>query len=451
MRARSVAAVVCLALAVAILAPGPVAAAVDPACEQPPAQTPVIREVPWAQDLYDPAEKIWPFSTGIGITVAVIDSGVDGRHPQLRDRVLPGYDFVRDTAEGDVDCVPHGTAVASIIAAKRISGIGFFGLAPDVTILPVRVTKEVQPGARSEPLDPATLAAGIDYAVDQGAQVLNISAVVYGHDRRLADAVSRALSKGVVVVAAVGNGHSAERDGVGPTDASLTPYPAAYDGVIGVGAVERDGQRVASSQVGPYVDVVAPGREVTAAGVFGQDVYDGTSFATAFGSAFAALLLAQRPSLLGEAVGSARSAAVSKRLLATASPAAGGPNSLGYGRGLIDPYRALTEHITDVPPSAAPGQTPPPRDRAAERLAAARRSANGNSMILGAAAAVLVLVVLTAVLFLPRGSRRRWRAGRAVEGAPTDADDGPEFLPGHALFEPAPESAATSRSASRSG
>lgn len=430
----------CLAVAAATLVPAPAAAAVDPACREAPSPTPVIREVPWAQDMYDAREKIWPFSTGAGVTVAVIDSGVDARHPQLRGRVLPGYDFVRDTPEGDVDCLPHGTAVASIIAGKRIRGIGFFGLAPRAKILPVRITEKVQLSPQSDPMDPSALADGIDYAVDQGAQVLNVSAVVYRDDPRLAAAVSRALARGAVIVAAVGNGHVAQQGGIAATDPSLTPYPAAYDGVIGVGAVEASGQRLTSSQIGPYVDIVAPGGKVTAAGVIGQNIYDGTSFASAFVSAVGALLLAQRPSLLRGATGKDRAAAVRKRLLATASPTAAGPNSAAYGHGVVDPYRALTEVISDVRPAELSGGSTPPRDPAAEQFAAERRSANGSSMFLGAAAIALVLLVVAGVVLLPRGVRRRWRPGRAVENTPAENDDGPEFLPGSALFEQTPDS-----------
>lgn len=452
-RVSGVVAALCLTITVTFVVLAPVAAAAaaaaEPACTRPPTQTGEIEEVPWAQDLYDAPEKIWPFSTGAGITVAVIDSGVDSGHPQLGGQVLKGYDYLRNTAEADVDCLPHGTAVASIIAAERLPGIGFFGLAPHVVILPVRITDKVRLNPQSEPLDPATLAAGINYAVDQGADVLNVSVAVYGPDPRVAQAVSRALSRGVVVVAAVGNGHSTQRDGNGPTEPVLTPYPAAYDGVIGVGAVEQDGQRVTTSQVGPYVDLVAPGGKITAAGVVGQNVYDGTDFASAFVSASAALLLAKRPSMLGPAAGEALPAAVSKRLLATASPAAGGPSSLAYGHGLVDPYRALTERTTGVDPSAVPGQDPPPRDPAAEQLAAERRSANGGAVLLGAAVVALVLVVIAAVVFLPRGRRRRWRAGRAVE-APAGNDEGPEFLPGQALFQAAPDPSDAARPPSRS-
>lgn len=429
----------CLAVLLGVGPAPQTAAAVDPACSQPPPRSGVIREVPWAQQyLYDPANKVCPFSRGSRVTVAVIDAGVDAAHPQLRGRVRAGYDFVRDTREGDVDCLPHGTGVASIIAATKVRGIGFVGLAPRATILPVRVTDKVHLSPQSERLDPGALADGIDYAVDQGAQVLHISTVLYNDDAKVAQAIDRALFRGVVVVAPVGNGHQ-DRDGSGPTTPSLTPYPAAYPGVVGVGAVGPDRQRIGSSQVGPYVDVVAPGADVTAAGVQGHGTYDGTEFAAAFVSASAALLLSQRATLLGNARGRALVAAVTKRLVATASPAAGGPSSLAYGHGLVDPYRALTEPTVGGSPSALPRHSPPPRNLEAEQLARQRQQVNDRALLLGSCAVVLVLVILVGALFLPRGRRRRWQPGEGRAAALSGCDSRSEFLPGHALFEPAPE------------
>lgn len=444
MRIRATVTAICVALSGAVAAPS--AAAVDPACERPPAPAPIVRAAPWAaQDLYNAPEKLWPFSTGARVTVAVVDSGVDSGHFQLRGRLLTGYDFVRDEPDGDVDCLPHGTAVASIIAAKRVPGIGFFGLAPGVTILPVRIVDKVQLTAQSDGLDPGALAAGINYAVDRGADVVNVSAVIYDDDPRVAQAVETAVSRGVVVVAAAGNAHPPQQSGAVATDPALTPYPAAYDGVIGVGAIGPDRQRVPSSQIGPYVDLVAPGAQVTAAAIGGHNNrYEGTSFATAFVSASVALVLARRPSLLGPVTGRDRNTAVTKRLLATASPVAGAPNSLAYGHGVVDPYRALTEPTTELLPADVPGQTPPPRDIAAERLAVARRTAHADAVLLGTAVGVLVLVVLAGVLLLPRAHRRRWRTGRCVETLPPGDDDGPEFLPGHVLFESAKPTGTTS-------
>ena len=165
--------------------------------------------------------------------VAVLDSGVDRRHPQLRGRVLPGRDLL-DGGDGSTDCVGHGTAVAGIIAAAPAGGTGFAGLAPRARILPVRVSEQREvdgenPGRR---VDPAGLARAIRWAVDRDAAVLNLSLVLHHDDPAVRAAVAYAHSRDVVVVAVAGNRQQ---------EGAPTPYPAAYDGVIGVGAIDETG------------------------------------------------------------------------------------------------------------------------------------------------------------------------------------------------------------------
>ncbi len=351
--------------------------------------------MPWAQERYAP-HRLTPLADGRGITVAVIDSGVDAKHPQLAGRIVAGTDLL-DTGDGTIDCVSHGTAVASIIAANPADGVGFHGLAPGVTILPVRLTEAqvLQDGTSGRRVPPSELARAIRYAVSRGAAVLNLSVVLYQDDPAVRSAVQEAIGAGVVVVAAVGNQHD---------QGDPVPYPAAYDGVLGVGAIGPTGIRVPSSQVGSYVDIVAPGSEVTAAArVRGHGRYDGTSFAAPFVSATAALIRQYRPDQPAEAVVA--------RILATADPAPGGAWSAEYGYGVLDPYRAVTERLASGAPERAaplPETTADPATLAAaahdaERRRLALRLAGG-----GGAAAVLVLVV---AVVLPRGARRRWRAG----------------------------------------
>src|SRR5689334_20141520 len=95
-----------------------------------------IKDIPWQQKWLDP-EQVWPFATGVGQTVAVIDTGVDGTHPQLKGRVQPGFDVLRNAADNNVDCTAHGTAVASLIAGQKADDVGFHGLAPDAQIMPI--------------------------------------------------------------------------------------------------------------------------------------------------------------------------------------------------------------------------------------------------------------------------------------------------------------------------
>ncbi|MCO7222512.1 S8 family serine peptidase, partial [Klenkia sp. PcliD-1-E] len=321
--------VLALAAAPALVATASPAAAAQ-VCDSAPPASAVIQDVPWPQVRYDPPAQIWPFGTGAGVTVAVLDTGVSAAHPQLAGAVLPGADLVR-SGPADVDCTTHGTALASLVAARQQSGIGLRGLAPDSTVLPVQVTDQPATDPDADPVDPARLAAGIDAAVASGAQVVLVGAVVYGDAPALAAAVSNALAAGAVVVAPVGDGHDEETGNV-PDPASLTPYPAAYDGVVGVGAVDRDGMRTRGSQIGGYVDLVAPGGDVVAAGSTAQAVYSGTAFAAAFVAATAAVLLSAPDVALPP--GADRSAAVGAQLAGTATPAAG---VLGYGAGELSP------------------------------------------------------------------------------------------------------------------
>jgi membrane-anchored mycosin MYCP len=196
-----VALLVTLALAPATPARAEVACA-------PPGQQ--ITGVPWPQARYD-LRRLAGVADGAGITIAVIDSGVDANHPQLAGRVLPGEDLLTPGGTGQRDCVGHGTAVASIIAAGPATGVDFTGVAPKARILPFRVTERELIDGRPQGRDgsPDGLARAIRDAADR-VQVINLSLTQEADDPRLRAAVGYALARDVVVVAAVGNQH---RDG----------------------------------------------------------------------------------------------------------------------------------------------------------------------------------------------------------------------------------------------
>lgn len=385
-------------------------AAAAPGCDRPAQPGEVIAAVPWPQRLFGP-DRVWQFSRG-GVPVAVIDSGTDDDHPQLRGTVLPGRDYLNPGGDGTLDCASHGTEVASLIAAQPVDGVGFRGLAPDAKILPIRVTDQepTNEPASGQTVSEAGLATAIDDAVKLGAKVINLSLVLYRDDSAVRAAVARAVAADIVVVAAAGNGHDATRTGPDPT-----PYPAGYDGVIGVGAINQDGGLLAASQVGPYVDLVAPGEAVVAATrVSGHRVVDGTSFATPLVAATAALVRAAFPRLsAGE---------VERQLVATADPGAG-PAESGFGAGVVDPYRAVTEQLADQATGPlAVAKSPPAAKRSTPRR-------TGTPLVaLWAALGGLALVAALAAgaWALPTGRRRRWRAGRA-SAVPTiaAADDVP--------------------------
>lgn len=225
-----------------------------PTCATSPAPARPVAAVPWPQQRYAP-QRLTPLATGAGVTVAVIDSGVDRRHPQLRGRVLDGADFLDPGGDGTRDCAGHGTGVASIIAAGEDAGVAFRGLAPGVRILPVRVSEQqvVEGRESGRTVSAAGFARAVRWAVDHDADVLNLSVVLYADDPDVRDAIDYAVRRDVIVVAAAGNLHDS---------GDPLPYPAAYDGVLGVGAVTPTGTRATFSQTGTYVDLVAPGSDV---------------------------------------------------------------------------------------------------------------------------------------------------------------------------------------------
>ncbi|WP_433212977.1 type VII secretion-associated serine protease mycosin [Dactylosporangium sp. CS-047395] len=357
---------------------------------------------PWAQQRYDQT-RLNALADGRGVVVAVIDSGVDARNPQLQGAVQPGPDQL-DGGNSTLDCVGHGTGVAGIIAARPYQNSQFRGLAPAATILALRVTEQIEgdngtlTGRRGTP---AGLATAIRDAVALRARVINLSLVSYADEPQVRAAIKFAQDNDVVVVAAVGNGAD---------QGNKTPYPAAYDGVIGVGSIAPDGQRVASSQLGPYVDLVAPGTQiVTTATPNGWTMVDGTSFAAPFVSATAALLRQYHPEFTA--------AQVTAQLLATAD---GGRAGDGYGAGVLNPYRALTEltGTSPNPPSHSLAQPAQTANKSSE--AAATHTALTWALI---GLAVVVLISALAVI-VPKGRRRNWRPGlRELPPAPEPPPD----------------------------
>jgi type VII secretion-associated serine protease mycosin len=370
----------------------PVAQRALPGCDSTDEPPKPLKPVPWPQQRYAP-DRLAPLATGKKVTVAVIDSGVDKTHPQMRGKVLPGRDYLDPGLNGSRDCARHGTGVASIIVASPVDGVGFRGLAPDARILPVRVSEQKQVDGKEQgrTVGVATFAASIRWAVDQGADVINLSVVYYQDSPALRSAIEYAVAHDVVVVAAAGNKNE---------DGNPRPYPASYDGVIGVGSVNEDGTVSPFSQRGDWVDVVAPGAAVTVAvPERGHVIDNGTSYATPFVSATAALIRQYWPDLTAQQV--------AERIKATADPAAGDANAVGAG--VLNPYRAVTDTAAPARQPAAGGLPAPQEDPAAVARAERRSVAQERALWVAGLAGTVAGVALLLAVVVPRGMRRGWR------------------------------------------
>jgi subtilisin family serine protease len=175
--------------------------------------------------------------------VAVVDTGVDYNHEDLYGRVIKGYDFVNSDSD-PMDDQGHGTHCAGIIGATLNNGVGIAGLA-QVSIMAVKVLDYQGSGYYS------WIANGIKYAVDNGADVISMSLGGPSDSTTMKDACDYAWSKGVLVVAAAGNDYG------GPVS-----YPAKYDSVMAVSAIDSSNLLASYSNVGPEIEVCAPGSSV---------------------------------------------------------------------------------------------------------------------------------------------------------------------------------------------
>ncbi|AXK35406.1 type VII secretion-associated serine protease mycosin [Streptomyces armeniacus] len=297
------------------------------------------KERPWSlkRVLLD---QLWQDTRGKGVKVAVIDTGVDVKHPQLKGAVdtKAGKNFLpkkpkkdedgetqkRGKEDGTTDVVGHGTKVAGIIAARPDSRTGFVGLAPESTIIPIQQNDGEGGGTA------ATLASSIDYAVKAGADVINISqdtAEALKPESALKVAVDKALAREIVVVASAGN------DGLDGDDKKT--YPASYEGVLAVASSDRNNERAPFSQSGEFVGIAAPGVDmVSTVPGDGHCSDNGTSFSAPYVAGVAALLRAEHPKWKAHQI-------VAQLEQTAERSIAGHDRHVGWG--VIDPVRALTE------------------------------------------------------------------------------------------------------------
>lgn len=349
----------------------------------PPASAVVVRAQEWPLNArHFDARSIWRIDRGKGVTVAVVDSGVDAGHPDLAGRVLRGTGFVGESGDDgrtDISSDSHGTAIAAIIAGTGAAngGNGMVGLAPQVKILPVRVAVQSQ-------VEPAALAEGIKYAADHHAQIINTSLGSPDPDPVLRQAVAYALAKDCVVVASAGN---EGQDG----DPAL--YPAAFPGVVDVTGVDESGRFWPMSESGPRTALAAPATGIYSANDRGQYVdAEGTSYAAAYVSAAAALVRSAAPRITA--------AQTVARLVAAADRPHSTDANAGdeYGYGLLDPLAALRSHAATAANTVNP--------LLSARPAATDSRPHRTALVTGIAAGAAVLVVAVCAALAVRRRRR---------------------------------------------
>ncbi|MFD0372893.1 S8 family serine peptidase [Streptomyces sp. NPDC127114] len=353
------------------------------------------------------ADELWKVATGKGITVAVIDTGVDSTLPELRGKVLPGRNF--DTGGpgrvDDKDTDRHGTNMALAIAGSGADG-GVKGIAPGATILPVKIGANTNFGWE-------TTYKGIRYAVDNGARVINISMAGLARKEVTPEwqaTVDYARKKGALLFAGAGN------DGNG-----YPRYPASIPGVIAVGAVDTKGEVAKFSSYGPHLALAAPGVDVPGRCTKDKTKYCagfGTSQATAIASGTAALIWSAHPDWTGNQV---------LRVMMETAGHDGPVPSKYIGYGTVRPAQVLLEGkgnpgAPDVNPllaaqgtskaSTTPQTSPSPEntgasgsDQAKDKGQAAASDEGGFPLWAIAASAVAVVAVIG--LVVAAGVRRR--------------------------------------------
>ncbi|MFS0780185.1 S8 family peptidase [Bacillus sp. 1P06AnD] len=239
-----------------------------------------VSEVPKGIELIQ-APELWGRNRGKGIVVAILDTGCDIEHPDLKGRIIGGRNFTDDDSGNSgmyQDYNGHGTHVAGTIAAEE-NGKGVVGVAPEASLLIVKVLDKEGSGTYE------SIIQGIEYAVEQKADIISMSLGGPVDMPELHEAIKRAVQQGILVVCAAGN------DGDGDDRTDELDYPGCYNEVISVGAVDLDRHSSRFSNSNNEVDLVAPGEQILSTFKNGKyATLSGTSMATPHVSGAMALL-----------------------------------------------------------------------------------------------------------------------------------------------------------------
>ncbi|MFY1672095.1 S8 family serine peptidase [Plantactinospora sp. WMMB334] len=339
----------------------------------------------WAQQQLAPGHA-WERSRGDGVMVAVVDSGVDASLPQLSGRVAVGADVTTGNGHGDSDCLGSGTAMAGIIAGNSDQPDMPSGMAPDATVLPIRV---VTKGATAKATDAAN---AIEVAVSTGASVIAVGSFVSLTEPEVSAAVSRALTQDVLIVAPA------------PTEPVTVPEPpegaGAPGALLSVGGIGPDGKLVAQYEEST-VDVVAPGADVASLGINGNGTVNmsGSQYAVAFVAGQASLVRSAYPEL--------NATQVKHRIEVTAERMGAEPPDKQYGWGMIKPAAAVSATIEGEVAAAPPDG-----------------GGGGGGLARTVAIMVVVFILLAAVALLLLRARR-WARGSDLASDDPDESSAP--------------------------
>jgi thermitase len=283
------------------------------------------------------APKAWNTARGQGVRIAVVDTGIDAGHPDLSKKIVAQRDEVNEDRVAEDDA-GHGTSVAGVAAAVTNNERGVAGTCPKCSLMVSKV------GNSTTKITVANEVEGINWAVDNGADVINISLGGPGYVESEKRAVDRAWNNGVVVVAAAGN-----------EDTNEPSYPAAYERAISVAATDRNDRRADFSNFGSTIDLAAPGVDILSTDVRGPSGFTtgayvgglaGTSFSAPFVSGVAGLLASQGRSAAG----------IRNRLERTADDLGAGDKDRYYGNGRVNAARAVgnVQQPPEEPENSAP-------------------------------------------------------------------------------------------------
>jgi type VII secretion-associated serine protease mycosin len=400
-----------------------------------PARADTLRDAEWPVSFLD-LTAAQQLSTGSGVTVALLDTGVVQGRADLTGQVTAGPDFAGGVEqEGEAGWGEHGTCMASIIAGhgRDGGGDGMLGVAPAAHILSVRVIRDDDaPDVGGATKDATPISDGIKYAVDHGAQVISMS---LGGDQQdagddssaLSDAIRYALAHNVVVVAAAGNG---------ATEGNAVSYPGGDRGVITVAAVDSNAQHGYFSTTGWDVSVAAPGVNLPCDAFDTDDAYmegSGTSQATAYVSGVVALIRSENPALTPAQIRGVLEQTTSHK------PSGGRNDEIGFG--VIDPVAALqaAKNLGGLKPVPTAGAAVPGDHfgyGAAEKVTLASSGLDQRSRAL-IGGAVLVLIGLLAAAVLMRRPKHAAPPPTNPPGSWPGPGPGPQtgVGPGHSAIE----------------